>query len=453
MATEPPQTPPKPKERKERNVLYGYGFGRSVPAKSLPFPAHANLTVVELLTFLPNSIRCADVIYRLVSNGGIRQTIWAIANTNRDLPVEFRQNCCGTWMYKAMNEAGYEGWTIQKHDRFHNGRRGVWNEANLDVAGFQSPSQCKDEHNQAPGILFGSLAVDVRAMPQGVDALDLTRMVQYCIQNPNESWIYPRDYAALLGLLGGPATVRKEHFDRAAFERWAGVVPPPPRPQATYPPRWLQEEPRKEKRKRLGSAEADTPASGRSSVQSTPAPGILLETGRRPRGRPRKSIRTGEAAIPEPMHNEEVTTAYEPYIRGPAKYIAPPNDVAGPADNVVNLAFLEEGAPSENDPFSPYAFAGPRCSPPYRMLHRITQPDTEDNSGWAENLRWASEQRVCFGHILRTDAWNESSEHMEYIAEIRKEQLWASDELVELLTREQIREEEDERELYYPGKR
>ena len=44
-------------------------------------------------------------------------------------------------------------------------------------------------------------------MPEGDNALDLTRVVRYCIQNAEDRWEYPRDYEDLLNLLGGPTEV------------------------------------------------------------------------------------------------------------------------------------------------------------------------------------------------------------------------------------------------------
>jgi hypothetical protein len=82
------------------------------------------------------------------------------------------------------------------------------------------------------------------------------------------------------------------------------------------------------------------------------------------------------------------------------------------------------------------------------MLHDIKQPDSLDFSGWAENLRWASEQRACFWHTVETEGWNESPEHMDIIARARVQQTWASDELLDLLpeVQDEGHEEKDEQE-------
>ena len=461
MATTPPQPTPVFKQRKERKSPVVHGFGPTAPEQNLAFPAHANLTVVELLTFLPNSVRCPDVIYRFISNGGTRHIIWAILNTQRDLIAEVSLNLCGAWMSKAMKAAGYDGWTITQHYRFHDERKTTWDEAKLDVAGFRTLGQHKREHTLAPDIRFKDLVVGVRSMPQGDDAVDLTRMVRYYIQKPDEQWMYPYHYSTLLDLLGGPTPVRKEHLDRAAFLRWAGIEPPPPHLQPTGPFSVSEDELKEKRQKstssiggnaplmRMQSREA-TPVLGVRSAEATPAPTTQTRKSEWPKARPRKSVRVEETAQPEPMNTEEEMASYEIYIREPAEYIAAPDDAEVPTDETVELAFLKEGAVGETDPFNPYAFGGPRYSPPYRMLHQIAQPMLEDNSGWAENLRWAFEQHACFWHTFQTANWNESPEHMEFIARTRKQKLWASDELLELLAREQRREEENDRQQYYP---
>jgi hypothetical protein len=98
--------------------------------------------------------------------------------------------------------------------------------------------------------------------------------------------------------------------------------------------------------------------------------------------------------------------------------------------------FAVEHDAGEMEVVSAYAFGGPRHQPPYRLLHDIEQPDQADVSGWAENLRWAFEQRACFYHTEQTEGWNESPGHMERIAQIRQKQVWASDELLEQLQHE-----------------
>ena len=215
---------------KRRTYRNRSGFGDNAPPNTIPFPETANFTAIELLTFFPNTIYCADVIYRMISNGGTRRCIHAIVNTHRKLEAEWSANCCGEAMYKTMQKAGYTDWTIKKHDLWHASQKTSWDETSLSVGDFRTASVLPVE-----SVSFKSLAVDVRTMPEGGDALDLTRMVWYCVQNLEDRWQYPQDYEELLDLLGGPVKVREENTDGAIFRRWEDRKPPPPLLKLTQP--------------------------------------------------------------------------------------------------------------------------------------------------------------------------------------------------------------------------
>lgn len=326
-------------------------------------------------------------------------------------------------MYKAMRDAGYKDWTIKIHDKWHAAKKDMWDEKKLDVSGFQVPGQLV-KGRWARNVPFKSLAVEVKRMPEGDDALDLTRMVQYCVQNPDEQWMYPKDYEELLDLIGGPIQTTDRHADRAAFERWEGVTPPPPRPRSAKAlDETIERVTEERKRKRANCVGQE------DSFGSRPA--LAAQT--RTRGRRRKSAIADEAAVAETKEMESESEGNEKYVRQPPLHVEPPPDTTEPPDAAIESIFLADGSAGESDMFSAYAFGSFRTSPPYRMLHRITQPAPWDTSCWAENLRWNFEQRACFLHTFRTVGWNESPEHMELIAEIRREQVWASDELLDHL--------------------
>lgn len=244
-------------------------FGSGAPSSTIPFPKKANMTAVEILAFLPNSIDCADVVYRLISNGGSRKSIHAIINTHRGSQTGWSLNWCGEATYKTMERAGYIGWTITKHDQWHDQQKGTWDDGKLDVGDLRTTS---DE--PAEDVSFTRLAENVRAMPEGDDALDLTRMVQYCLQHAEDGWLYPRDYEELLRSIGGPAQIRKENEDRAVLKRWEDKKPPPPLPASVQS---LQEvEGTMDTRKRSSVAR-------RTSRNATPKPSpqVKATTGRK----------------------------------------------------------------------------------------------------------------------------------------------------------------------------
>lgn len=412
------------------NSYYTGSLGPNAPSRNLAFPKSANLTAVELLTFLPQYLKSADVVYRFISNGGTRSVLTAIVNTTRDLDRPWDINRSGWWMCKAMRGAGYNGWTTRTHDRWHAVQQPTWDETKINTAGFRTPSEIEKSDEMDKPILFANLGIDVRSFPQGGDALDLTRMVQYAMQNPEELWEYPTDYAELLKIVGA-SEVKTENTDRQVFKRWADVVPPPLSPDLSLTPKVTTQAPPKAQRKRKSVCRT-------ASEDPTPQPKKKL-------GRPKKRICFKldieswdvEQDLWITNNDKKVVQsqeqAPEPYIRAPACLIpCTPSSTQSSVDEI-NFIFRTEGSAYEANPYSPYAFYGPRQTRPYRPLHLIGIPDPCDISGWAENLRWAAQQNSSFS----STGWNESPRHMQLLVKHRREQFWVSDEFLESCAREE----------------
>lgn len=439
------KTKVKPPVQPQDNAFKG-GFGPHAAPRDLPWPTNANITAYELLAFFPHCLQSGDLVYRFISNGGTRHVLWVILNVARDLPKEWHANRCGTIMYKAMADAGYEDWTVKVHKKWHEKRKAEWNETIVNITGSRTPSQIRGIKNVEDDMPFRDLATGVRRMPEGDDALDLTRMVQYCVDHPQAGWMYPRDYEKLCNALGGPAPIRIEHSDRSVFNRWEAVVPPAPRvwtsEEIVAATKAMETGP-KSKRQRADSMRLSTPTPERQPMEATPTAGFQGRT----RTGPRKHARLDEIDVEEqaniPLFEDDAPQT-EQYVRKAAEYVAPSGDTGLASTAAIALAFAAEHDVGETDSSSAYAFGGPRHLAPYRMLHEIQQPDDSDSSGWAENLRWAWEQRACFWHAVQTEGWNESPAHMELIAQTRIDRVWASGQLLELLAET----EEDEEPVY-----
>ncbi|KAH4153185.1 hypothetical protein HBI42_169760 [Parastagonospora nodorum] len=468
-------------------------FEPYAPPYHLPFPTGARLTAYELLAFLPNSLRSPDIVYRFASNGASRRAIWTIVNSARDLQKEWTPNQCGSILAQVMNRAGFEGWVITAHWDWHSALKNTWDESNLEVTGFKTlgKQQEADDLDKNRHVPFKDLAVSVRRWPQGDEALDLTRMVKHCVENPDELWLYPQDYSRLLSIVGGPAPAGRGHKDRQIFMRWEDVKPAQPRTWSATEMEAAKNilETRKESKSK-GDAKLKTPNLQRQAESkgkgiakletqkfrtqtSEPMPTAALPAAlpaastatpiatptttpttapHMGRERPKKRPRLDDMALKEATNKGEREAHVEHdapppakhYTPASAKYVAPPTEATAPDEAVVLRAFNAECMAGETDMFSAYAFGGPRKQLPYRMLHNIEQPDKGDFSGWAENLRWAFEQRACFYHAMQTEGWNESPAHLEFIAQTRQKQVWASEELLEQIMEEEGEEEEDE---------
>ncbi|KAF2122156.1 hypothetical protein BDV96DRAFT_465031, partial [Lophiotrema nucula] len=403
-------------------------FGPSAPSRNLAFPPTANMTAVELLTFLPHTLKSPSVIYRLVSNGFSRLIICSIINTQRTLAVpSWHPNSCGQAMIRTMRFAGYEDWTAKSHGLWFDGEKENWDFKSVEVGGFKTPFEAyADGKGFAEPIPFKDLMKGLRKVPEGGDALDLTRMVEYAVLHPREKWRYPTDWERLLEKVGGPAEAEKEHSDGEAFKRWEAVEGA--KPKAPKP---------------------------RVSRENSEAP--------RPRGRPRKSVEPGAALVAKkkgtlaavrlgeldgaaskandepieesllPVERSRDSSPVEEYVRGRPKLVEPPYEIVFPSVDEIVQVFLKESDCSQPDPFNPYAFSGPRKSAPYRPLHCISPPRQDDVSGWAENLRWATEQKDRFG----AEGWDERPEHMDLIWKERVDSEWVSDEWLSNYAKEQ----------------
>jgi hypothetical protein len=78
-----------------------------------------------------------------------------------------------------------------------------------------------------------------------------------------------------------------------------------------------------------------------------------------------------------------------------------------------------------NSALSSTRFNGPRRHPPFRELHRLTDPPANDVSDWAENIRWAKKQHAVYG----SETWTEYDYHLEQITEHRRGN-WVSEEAI-----------------------
>ncbi len=207
-------------------------FGLGSPSWNLSFP-DGNLTVSEILAYLPHWLKSVDVILRLVSHGGRSITITHLLNKFRNLPTnDYRPNSTTVMMHYAMRRAGNSGWTIGTRDKFERDRE--YDENSLYVGDFRPPRlthpktasssqiHLKDalaRNAAAEPIPFKDLARHVKEHPSGNDALDLTRCVDYAIKHPKEKWLFPTDFNKLVEHIGGPLTVTRSHLDRQLFKR------------------------------------------------------------------------------------------------------------------------------------------------------------------------------------------------------------------------------------------
>ena len=196
---------------------------KNSPSPNVPFPSvPANITIAEICIFLPQWTGSRDIVGRILSNGGTQRKAALIMIAHRS----------GMSHAKAVTSM-----ILKKFDRAMRPVYGAdWkpfhfvpapdHDANsIDVAGFRTqfqlhPNLSRNESNAS--VNFRTLANDVVNMPSGPDALDLTRFVQYALDNPDQDFLFPDDWATLTQLLGlHPKT--DAHTDTEVYKRYRGI--------------------------------------------------------------------------------------------------------------------------------------------------------------------------------------------------------------------------------------
>jgi hypothetical protein len=215
----------------------GHGFGKYDKLQGAPVPWLAlpdgNLTLAEITCFVPQLLKCWDIIDLLIWNGALSVTLAAMINHFRDMadgPIP--NNTVYVTMKSAIKKRvetepapAYDEWSVSAHPAKPAG----FDPASVSVTGYRTPVNYNKRKAAAaagglePTIPFRDLKNGVKNMPSGLDALDLTRCVEHYVANPDEDWNYPQDFADLVDYLGGPATVLAGHQDAANVARYTSA--------------------------------------------------------------------------------------------------------------------------------------------------------------------------------------------------------------------------------------
>jgi hypothetical protein len=223
------------KQSRNGRPINNYDKLLGAPAPNLDYPV-GNITIAEMAAFHPEAIKSCDVIDRFCRNGGTQASFAAMINHFRAMdrgPIENNtvlRSMQGSMRKRAKAEPGYAIWKVKIHHQFpqpHN-----FDPASVSVTGFSHSGDGKIKTSALP-VLIRDMARGVNIFPTGPDALDLTRAVQYCLDHPDENWLYPDDYELLVSQLPhdedledsavGPLPVRAGHQDHAIISRYTAA--------------------------------------------------------------------------------------------------------------------------------------------------------------------------------------------------------------------------------------
>ena len=214
------------KKKKGGRSCETYDKLADAPPASLGFP-NGNILLAEVVTFVPHSLKSLDFLDRGLGNGMRQLIIAKIINHHRTMARgKIDKNSVYRTFKGAMDkraklhpdhDPSWKDWKTGIHNQYHNATN--FDATSVSVAGFRPGADGENTTTHSP-MPFADLAVGVKAFPSGNNALDLTRMVEYCRDHPEEIWMYPVDWDRLLTRIGGPAQVVPAMHDAALLARW-----------------------------------------------------------------------------------------------------------------------------------------------------------------------------------------------------------------------------------------
>jgi hypothetical protein len=244
-------------------------------------PHEINFTLPEIITLLPKWHHNKSIATRFVNNGISAPIHRAIVLSHRKISNEMQKvitsglcplrNTIGCTYRDSMRERGQNSKEKEAHAKWRShmnkslksgafateeayGQKhpepefnpiwrwthenhqtpADWNPNSISVTGWLSDRvayQKSGRHGPTPIPLpFRELMKDVAKLPEGPDAGDLTRALEYAVNNNKivngccYDYIFPDDLDEILDIVGR-TEITPEHYDGAAITRWTGVKP------------------------------------------------------------------------------------------------------------------------------------------------------------------------------------------------------------------------------------
>jgi hypothetical protein len=187
----------------------------------MPSGPHLSFTMADILVILPNWYKNTRIMARFMNNGFNSMIHAEILQEYRTLntPEEglgrFRDALSA--QYRRTMRMIDPGWTKANHKEPNH-----WDKINLGVNNF-SPDDAANPKFRAPApIPFTALMAGITKLPQGYDAGDLTRALDFAVSHPKKPdgspWMFPTDIHAILGYIGY-TRITDYHID-SAFDRY-----------------------------------------------------------------------------------------------------------------------------------------------------------------------------------------------------------------------------------------
>ncbi|KAF2849644.1 hypothetical protein T440DRAFT_398467 [Plenodomus tracheiphilus IPT5] len=186
-------------------------FLQDLPAHDyiLPQGGPLNFTIAEIIVILPHWFRNGDLVVRFMNNGMSAGVHFLILDSHRqlNLPTEIqRERARGhiSDAYRKTMRKIYPTWTKAKHVAPLG-----WNDRDLSVSHIVLDVMRKPGLSPVPSVVFKTLADELKKLPEGNDAGDLTRALTFAMNNQKDGglgnqvdYLFPDDLHAILDRIG-----------------------------------------------------------------------------------------------------------------------------------------------------------------------------------------------------------------------------------------------------------
>ncbi|KAL6704068.1 hypothetical protein ACN47E_008832 [Coniothyrium glycines] len=207
------------------------GFIRDLPTYEYFVPAGPplNFTLTEIIVLLPQWFRNGPMATRFLNNHLSSGIHLAIMDEYRDLGLStvesMRARDSISDSYRKTMRAIDSSWKKAEHRAPMD-----WDPGNIAVNGCLPNIALAQGNSNSPSISYKSLANGLKKLPQGSDAADLTRALEYAMQNSkrmvsgqSSDFLFPHDIHIILTHIGY-TKITKAHTDRAIVERYGTAM-------------------------------------------------------------------------------------------------------------------------------------------------------------------------------------------------------------------------------------
>ena len=196
----------------------------------LPGGEPINATIVDLIVLLPQWFRNPGVAWRFLNNGINAAVHFVILEQHRHLSLTNAEEAERTRdhisdTYRKTMRKIKQGWTKAKHEIPDD-----WDALNISITNYTPEAAKKIGYITPPSVPFKDLAVGLKKLPQYYDAGDLTRALDFAMQNQKldehaqpKEFMFPDDIQLILSYIGH-TQITQGHVDGAVLGRYFQVL-------------------------------------------------------------------------------------------------------------------------------------------------------------------------------------------------------------------------------------